>query len=629
MTKFEAIATELKSVDLADRVATNPEIQSTAQIGFDAEALLPKPTYVEAGIEKLTALCNAVGLETKTAQAIEIFRVMTKSWGNRKVGDKSVWQSDVSDDGSPFEFSIAFKDDRAELRILIEAQGTEPTLESNWQAGLDLNRYLAEKYHVSLDRFHQIEDLYVPTNPAAKLGIWHSACFYPDKEPSFKIYLNPQAQHKSRAAAVVEESLVRLGFDRAWSNLAEIAAQRGPDKDDFPYFSLDLAADSQARVKIYLRHYDATVVDLEKALSLAQNYVAGDVTEFCQALTPEQSLFTSKPVVSCFSFINSNDDRPVGATVYIPIGYYALNDRIVADRLNQYFSDRHLPDTIYTAALRAFAIRALEAGIGMHSHIALKRDGQQLQVTTYLNPEINTARPIYLELNDRSQGKQLNSIESIAQYYETNSFGNHPFFHRLQREPVNLTHLWLLFVNGQEGVVAHFTRRLALIVAHIDNEHICCILAKQLNEELGNGDVTKIHRKIFERLILSLEAYKPQLITEQILLPGQELSKKLEALYSNANTYVGVGAAILMEIRGKQRDEVLGKELDRTTETSDALSWLNLHGELEADHAEEAMDLARLIDRTGGDKDAVLQGASMTSDALWNFCNGMYRLCFM
>jgi pyrroloquinoline quinone (PQQ) biosynthesis protein C len=103
----------------------------------------------------------------------------------------------------------------------------------------------------------------------------------------------------------------------------------------------------------------------------------------------------------------------------------------------------------------------------------------------------------------------------------------------------------------------------------------------------------------------------------------------LESLYSNPNAYVGVGAAIVMELRGQQRDEVLGKELARTKVTRDALSWLDLHGELEADHAEEAMDLARLIDKSDGDRDAALQGASMTSDALWEFCNGMYQVCFM
>ena len=292
---FETIATEsrqlLGQIDPQAKplnpLSSHSGIDRSSQVGFDPKQLLPKPTYVEAGVEKLTRLCDALGMNHKTAEAIEIFRAMTLSWGDRKIQDNAGWQSNVSDDGAPFEFSIAFEDDRAELRILLEAQGSEPNLQSNWEAGLILNQYLAERYHVSLDRFKQIEDLFVPTNPDAKFSIWYSVCLSPDKDPSFKIYLNPQAQGESRAAATIEESLVRLNFPRAWSKLAEIGAKRGPEQDEFAYFSLDLASHSEARVKIYLRHYDMTVDALEEVLSLAQNYVAGDAAEFCKALTPQ------------------------------------------------------------------------------------------------------------------------------------------------------------------------------------------------------------------------------------------------------------------------------------------------------------------------------------------------------
>jgi len=217
----------------------------------------------------------------------------------------------------------------------------------------------------------------------------------------------------------------------------------------------------------------------------------------------------------------------------------------------------------------------------------------------------------------------------MSRYYQANSIGNHPFFQRLHREPANLTNLWLFFANVQEGIIAHFTRRLALVVAHIDNDSIRCVLAKQLNEELGNGDVSHIHQEIFDRFILGLEPYKPQLITTQMLTPGYKLSQDLETLYSDRNPYLGVGAAIVMEIRGEQRDEIVNKELARTTLDSSVSSWFYLHGELEADHADEVMNLARQLDNSNGDKDAVLRGLGMTSDALWDFCNGMYRVCFL
>jgi DMATS type aromatic prenyltransferase len=638
MTEFKAIFTGSTSlaepvgtkIETANSLGTHSGIERSTQVGFDPEQLGSTPTYIEAGVEKLTSLAVAVGLKDKLPQIIEIFRAMTASWGERKVGEKSSWQSDVSDDSAPFEFSIALDPQKTELRVLVEAQGSDPNLQSNWQAGLALNQYLSEHFNISVDRFQQIEDLFVPTNPEAKFSMWHAACFYLDKEPAFKLYLNPQAQQKSRAAAVVEESLVRLGFSRSWPGLAETAAQRGPNKDEFTYFSLDLASHSNARVKIYLRHYDATVEDLEAALSLADNYVAGDATEFCQSLTPIKGRFTKKPIASCFSFIEGNEERPSIGTLYIPIGYYTPNDRVAAERLQQYSLHYNLPNSVYENVLQAFATRLLDRKSGMQSHISLRRDNQQRRVTVYLNPEVNLVRSSELETNANTPWMRQLSIEETALHYDNTSIVDHPFLQRLHREPVNMTHLWLLLANGREAVVAPFVRRLAIAVNRIDNEDIRCILTKQLNEEMGNGDPAQIHLVLFDRLFLALEPHKPASVTEQMLSPGHELSQRLDALFSDPNPYICVGSAIIMEILGKQLDQFMEQEfMMRTTVDRPSLEWLNLHAEIEIEHANESLDLARIVVNSGGDEVATRQGAEMTADGTWNFCDGMYRVCFM
>jgi DMATS type aromatic prenyltransferase len=635
MTKFTALPTGSTSlaepvgtkVETANSLATHSGIDRAAQIGFNPEQLVPTQTYVEAGVEKLTALADAVGLKDKLPQIIEIFRAMTASWGDRKVGETSAWQSDVSDDSAPFEFSIAFEDDRPELRILLEAHGSNPSLQSNWQAGLELNQYLAEHFNINLDRFQQIEDLFAPTNLEAKFSIWHSACFYPDKEPAFKLYLNPQSQQKSRAAAVVEESLVRLGFPHAWMGLAEVAAQRGSEQDEFVYFSLDLAAHSQARVKIYLRHYDATLEDLEKAFSLAQNYVPGDVTEFCQALIPTQGAFTSKPMASCFAFVEGNDDRPTGATLCVPIGYYASSDRVVADSLQKYFSQHNLPISAYTGVLQSFATRSLDSGCGMHSHLSLRRENQQLRVTVYLNPEINVVRSFDLQTITNANWNPQRSIEEAALHYEDYAFTDHPFFQRLQREPVNPQYIWLLMMNVR-GTSTNFTRRLANVVAQVDDERIRCLLAKQLNDELGNGNIDRIHRKLFERLMTAVEPWRIESCTENMLMPGKEISDRLEEIFLDSNPYVGVGATIVTEIHAKHFDLWLGAELRKTNVDLSAIKWVTVHEELEVDHANESLVLARYVAESEENVVVARQGIEKACMASWSFLNDMYRLCF-
>lgn len=638
MDNAENISTVEKQVNLSKNIPNSgilplekhQSIEKNGQIGFDPERLVPQQTYVECGIEKLTALINAVGLGEQIDRITETFQALTTSWGDRRVGETLTWKSDVSDDCAPFEFSLALAPDRAELRVLIEAQGTAPDLYTNWQAGLELNQYIAQHFNVSLDRFEQIADLYTPTNPEAKFSMWHAICFYPDKEPSFKLYLNPQAQQPSRAAAIVEESLVRLGFTHAWPTLAETAAQRGPDKDEFVYFSLDLAADTQARVKVYIRHQDATPAALESALSAARNYVPGDAIEFCQAMAPGQTSFTAKSPITCFSLIVGDDTKPSSSTLYLPIAKYVVDDRLVWDALHKYLTQHQLAASTYDKALQAFAIRPLNSSGGMHSHLSMRREGSTRRVAAYLNPEINPIVENGLKLKNTSTAKTPRSLEETAWHYEINSIAEHPFLQRLQREPVNLMHLWLLFANGREGIVADFTRRLASVVGRTDSEHIRCILTKQLNEELGNGNIAHVHRKLFDRLILALEPHKPQLMTEEMLAPGAELSQCLESLYADANAYVGVGAAIVMEVRGKQIDEVMGKEfVTRTQLDRSSLLWLHLHEELEIGHADEAQELARIVGNIHGNADATKQGAERTAKGLWDFFNGMYRICYL
>jgi pyrroloquinoline quinone (PQQ) biosynthesis protein C len=636
MTNSENISTVSESIDLSEnldfdtslQLSNQASIKRHSQVGFDPEQLVPTQTYVECGIEKLTALAAAVGLSGKIAQITEIFRALTTSWGDKKVGHTSTWQSDVSDDHAPFEFSLALDPNQVELRVLVEAQGTDANLQSNWQAGLDLNQYLAANYQVNLDRFEQIADLYAPTNPEAKFSIWHAVCFYPDKEPAFKLYLNPQSQSKSRSAAIVEESLVRLGFTHAWPTLAETAAQRGLDKDEFVYFSLDLAAHTQARVKVYLRHHDATTAELESALSAARNYVPGDAIEFCQAMAPGQISFFAKPAISAFSWVEGDNATPSSGTLHLPISNYATDEQVVCDRLDLYFIQHGLPVSKYQSAIQSLATRPLAAGVGMHSYTSFRREQQQRRICIYLNPEVNVVRPPRTTIATSKPEQPLPSIEEMVLYYKAHSVEDHPFFRRLHREPVNLTNLWLLFANFQEGIVDNFTRRLALVVAYVDDEYIRCVLAHQLNEELGNGDVSKIHRKIFDRLKFALDAYKPQIITTEMLAPACKLSKRLEEIYTEQNAYIGVGAAIMMELVGEQRDRIVTQELVRTEFDASVKSWFYLHGEIEADHVNEVMELAQQMDKSGGDRVAMLQGLKITSDALWDLCDGMYRVCF-
>jgi DMATS type aromatic prenyltransferase len=611
---------------LSDLLSINSEIHTHSATGFSPEYLGSDLTYIEAGVWKLSALARSLGMEDKIPQMIEIFRGMTKSWGDRKVGEHSGYKSDVSDDFAPFEFSIAFENEYTELRVLLEAQGWEGNVQSNWQAGLEVNQYLAEKFNVNLDRFDLIKDLFVPTNLEAKLAMWHAVCFYPDREPKFKLYLNPQAQGTTKAAAVVEESLVRLGFDRAWLGLAEVAAQRGNELDQFTYFSLDLCAAPQARVKIYFRHHHATAKDLETALSLAQNYVDGDVTEFCQALSETPASFMSKPIGSCFGFVAGDEERPLNGTIYLPVGYYAANDRTIRDRLDTYLNQKQISIPMYHSVLEGLATRRLEAGVGMHSYISLRREGQQPRIAVYLNPEVNMVRSPATALATQPS-HSLPSLEEMVSHYESESIADHPFFQRMEREPINKGHLWLLLMNIRE-TSTHFTRRLIDIIARVDDNRIRSILVKQLNDELGNGDIKAIHIDLYEQLMAGIESWRIESFTEEMTILGTEISQRLEEIYSDPDPYVGVGASLVSEIYAKQFDFWLADRLRETGIERSVVAWASVHEELEVLHAAESLDLAHFVSESEERIAAARKGIDLCCIALVKFLNGLYRLCY-
>src|SRR6187401_1583831 len=95
------------------------------------------------GERKLRALAAALQLsERLTTQALEVFTLMGESWANWPVGDAPVWPNDISDDGTPFEFSASFDGHAPRLRMLVESQSERISRISSWAAGLALGERL-------------------------------------------------------------------------------------------------------------------------------------------------------------------------------------------------------------------------------------------------------------------------------------------------------------------------------------------------------------------------------------------------------------------------------------------------------------------------------------------------------
>jgi hypothetical protein len=97
-------------------------------------------TLITSGRERLTALARALGFDaTATREMQDIFLSLASSWREVPAGGAAPWPSDVCDDHSPFELSIAFDDEGPQLRVLVEPMDAPASLDANRAASLRLH----------------------------------------------------------------------------------------------------------------------------------------------------------------------------------------------------------------------------------------------------------------------------------------------------------------------------------------------------------------------------------------------------------------------------------------------------------------------------------------------------------
>jgi len=351
-----------------------------------ARTRIPWQSLQSFGSERLAALCQAVGFDGQDTQTVRrTFELMCAPWGKQDIEKIPAWRSDITDDHTPFEFSLAMEGGQPEVRFLLEAQGEPTTLRSSWEAALALNERLHRELGVPLERFEQVKELFEPVDERARFGLWHAVCVAPGGAPTFKVYLNPFARGPEGAEELVRRAFERLGFTEAWRFLSTVAMRRG-GLDQPIYFSLDLSEQRAARIKVYLAHREATAEDIESVLSLAPEYAPGEPRGFCQALQAGVGRFHgARPTLTCLSFTSDEPRRPSSVTLHFPIRCYAAND---ADALRRI---RPLLDTESRALLeqsvKALARRPLEDGVGLIQWVSMRRQGGGRRATFYLATE--------------------------------------------------------------------------------------------------------------------------------------------------------------------------------------------------------------------------------------------------
>jgi DMATS type aromatic prenyltransferase len=304
----------------------------------------------------------------------------------------SGWISDISDEQMPIEFSVALRGNDAEVRVLFEAQGASNSLAAYRKAALALTHQLPNTLGADLTKFKEVVDLFLPMRMAGPFALWHSLVFKQNRVDA-KVYFNAQARGLGAAHATVEEALHRLGMSAAWPALMRSSLRRGPKLDEIKYLALDLSADREARVKVYVRHHAASPSDLETACSASREYVPGEATDFASSMSGGAETLRSRAPFTCSAFSGADHERPSATTLYVPVCAYARDDAAVTSRVSEHLRLRGLPARAYERLITGYADRDLEIGIGMQSWLALRRLDNEARLTVYLSSEARGSLP--------------------------------------------------------------------------------------------------------------------------------------------------------------------------------------------------------------------------------------------
>jgi pyrroloquinoline quinone (PQQ) biosynthesis protein C len=215
--------------------------------------------------------------------------------------------------------------------------------------------------------------------------------------------------------------------------------------------------------------------------------------------------------------------------------------------------------------------------------------------------------------------------ERIVDEYEGYDVSQHPFFAEMNTRPVDYAALWLLMANLQCSISDAFVRWLASVIERVDDRRIASLLAKQLNDELGNGDYRQIHSLLLERFVEGLAPWRPDNAGDDLLRAGRDLLAAMGRVFSASDPFEGVGALMTSEIFAKKMDKCVGDALRRENALSrETLTWLDLHEHLEVDHAEDSRALSALVPAGGPQLTAAWRGARAEWDALWGFLDQIH-----
>ncbi|MEU3572438.1 tryptophan dimethylallyltransferase family protein [Kitasatospora sp. NPDC036755] len=294
----------------------------------------PDQTFGQFLEEKWTAVCRGLRTdESETERVRQELRDVLSPWGARPVGTRCNPPSFVASDGFPAELSLSWKAGRPEVRILFESLGFDRTPLGCQEAGRELTRRLAERPGTSIERYLDVEDLFVTARPDRnRPTVWHSLAWQPGERPHYKVYLNPQAQGADRTHEVMAEAMARLGLAQAWEPVGRRCGELARRGHEVEFFALDLDGGSAARVKVYFRHLPMTMDESDTVAALSHRHDSARAARARSVIYGRDGGLVENEPMTCLAF-REGGAGPEEANVYLRLPGNARTDAEAAGRI--------------------------------------------------------------------------------------------------------------------------------------------------------------------------------------------------------------------------------------------------------------------------------------------------------
>src|SRR5690606_625372 len=237
------LVVQFKSIDSSQRRNQNLTVYSRRRTMMKAATLLGEragmttapahelasATLADIGTNQLKRLGEALDLSVAETQTlIDIFTRLLGTGASRNASDPPTYHSDVVDDHTPFEMSIAIGDGAPELRVLVEPVDGDPSLSGRWRAARAAGEWLRAEHGADLTRLDRVADLFEPRHEHALLASWYAVGIRKGGRPDVKAYFDLRARGGEHAVQLLEAALARLELAAAYPRVLRDAARRGP-----------------------------------------------------------------------------------------------------------------------------------------------------------------------------------------------------------------------------------------------------------------------------------------------------------------------------------------------------------------------------------------------------------------